>query len=221
MYAWPSMATPALTHRSRPSSSTGPRPLGCSAAFVAIASPNRDSVVISLLTALVCSLAAAALCVKWAAWAAIPIASALVVAGGAHPHQALVRAGRRCDCSCDRRFGGSGVPYCPGRAAAGFGGARDSADRARALTVVGAVLRTDTDDACRLGWHSLPERCGGIPLACRSLHRLRCAIGSRRHRSGSCHGVGVSSNWTRSGLVVGQVPGPSWVTAVRDLLTTS
>ncbi|HLM21759.1 MAG TPA: hypothetical protein VK390_09570, partial [Propionibacteriaceae bacterium] len=37
---------------------------------------------ISLLVALTCYLAAAALGVRWVAWAAIPVASALVVAGG-------------------------------------------------------------------------------------------------------------------------------------------
>jgi hypothetical protein len=51
------------------------------AAFAAIASPNRETVVISLLVALLCYLAAAALGVRWMSWAAIPIASALVVAG--------------------------------------------------------------------------------------------------------------------------------------------
>jgi hypothetical protein len=51
------------------------------AAFAAITSPNRETVVISLLIALLCYQAAAALGVKWMSWAAIPIASALVVAG--------------------------------------------------------------------------------------------------------------------------------------------
>jgi hypothetical protein len=51
------------------------------AAFVAIVSPDRETVVISLLVALVCYLAAAAFKVRWVAWAAIPIASALVTAG--------------------------------------------------------------------------------------------------------------------------------------------
>jgi hypothetical protein len=51
------------------------------AAFAAIASPNRETVVISLLVALLCYLAAAALEVRWMSWAAIPIASALVAAG--------------------------------------------------------------------------------------------------------------------------------------------
>jgi len=51
------------------------------AAFAAIAGANRETVVISLLVALLCYLAAAALGVKWVAWAAIPVASALVVAG--------------------------------------------------------------------------------------------------------------------------------------------
>jgi hypothetical protein len=51
------------------------------AAFAAIASPDRETVIISLLVALLCYLAAAALGVRWMSWAAIPIASALVVAG--------------------------------------------------------------------------------------------------------------------------------------------
>jgi len=51
------------------------------AAFAAIAGANRETVVISLLVALLCYLAAAALGVKWVAWAAIPVASALVAAG--------------------------------------------------------------------------------------------------------------------------------------------
>jgi hypothetical protein len=51
------------------------------AAFAAIVSPNRETVVISLLVALVCYLAAAALGVRWVSCAAIPVASALVVAG--------------------------------------------------------------------------------------------------------------------------------------------
>jgi hypothetical protein len=51
------------------------------AAFAAIASPDRETIVISLLVALICYLAAAALGVRWVAWAAIPVASALVVAG--------------------------------------------------------------------------------------------------------------------------------------------
>ena len=52
------------------------------AAFVAIFSPDRTTITISLLVALTCYLAAAALGVRWVAWAAIPVASALVVAGG-------------------------------------------------------------------------------------------------------------------------------------------
>jgi hypothetical protein len=53
--------------------------LDCSARRIAGA--NRETVVISLLVALLCYLAAAALGVKWVAWTAIPVASALVVAG--------------------------------------------------------------------------------------------------------------------------------------------
>jgi hypothetical protein len=52
------------------------------AAFVAIVSPDGVTITISLLVALTCYLAAAALGVRWVAWAAIPVASALMVAGG-------------------------------------------------------------------------------------------------------------------------------------------
>jgi hypothetical protein len=52
------------------------------AAFVAIVSPDRVTITVGLLVALMCYLAAAALGVRWVAWAAIPVASALVVAGG-------------------------------------------------------------------------------------------------------------------------------------------
>jgi hypothetical protein len=52
------------------------------AAFVAIVSPDGVTITISLLAALTCYLAAAALGVRWVAWAAIPVASVLVVAGG-------------------------------------------------------------------------------------------------------------------------------------------
>jgi hypothetical protein len=51
------------------------------AAFAAIASLDRDTVVIALLIALGCYLAAAALQMRWVAWASIPIGSALVVGG--------------------------------------------------------------------------------------------------------------------------------------------
>jgi hypothetical protein len=50
------------------------------AAVAAIASPDRETVIIGLLVALACYLGAAAFGVRWVAWAAIPIASALVVA---------------------------------------------------------------------------------------------------------------------------------------------
>jgi hypothetical protein len=52
------------------------------AAFVTIFSPDRDTIIIGLLVALTCYLSAAALGVRWVAWAAIPVASALLVAGG-------------------------------------------------------------------------------------------------------------------------------------------
>ena len=52
------------------------------AVFVAIVSPDGVTITISLLVALTCYLAAAALGVRWVAWAAIPVASALMVAGG-------------------------------------------------------------------------------------------------------------------------------------------
>lgn len=51
------------------------------AVFVAVVSPDRDTVVIALLVAVGCYLAAAALSARWVAWAAIPVGSALVVAG--------------------------------------------------------------------------------------------------------------------------------------------
>jgi hypothetical protein len=50
------------------------------AAFVAVVSPRRDTVVVALLVAVGCYLAAAALGAAWVAWAAIPVAGALVVA---------------------------------------------------------------------------------------------------------------------------------------------
>jgi hypothetical protein len=65
------------------------------AALVALGSPDRETLVISLLVALVCYLAAAAVKVRWVAWAAIPIASALVTAGafiGVDPWLVLVGA---------------------------------------------------------------------------------------------------------------------------------
>ena len=49
--------------------------------FVAVVSPDRDTVVIALLVAVGCYLAAAALSARWVAWAAIPVGSALVVVG--------------------------------------------------------------------------------------------------------------------------------------------
>ena len=51
------------------------------AAFVAVVSPDRETVVVALLIAIGCYLAAAALSTRWVAWAAIPIGGALVVAG--------------------------------------------------------------------------------------------------------------------------------------------
>jgi hypothetical protein len=82
MSASQSTATPASTRRSSSIWRHWPVPIGLlGAAFAAIAGANRETVVISLLVALLCYLAAAALGVKWVAWAAIPVASALVVAG--------------------------------------------------------------------------------------------------------------------------------------------
>jgi hypothetical protein len=52
------------------------------AAFVATSSPDRLTIVITLLVALTCYLAAAALGVRWVAWATIPAASVLLVVGG-------------------------------------------------------------------------------------------------------------------------------------------
>jgi hypothetical protein len=51
------------------------------AAFVAVVSPDRETVVLALLIAIGCYLAAAAFSTRWVAWAAIPIGGALVVAG--------------------------------------------------------------------------------------------------------------------------------------------
>ena len=82
MSASQSTATPVPTRRSSPIWRHWPAVIGLlGAAFAAIAGANRETVVISLLVALLCYLAAAALGVKWVAWAAIPVASALVVAG--------------------------------------------------------------------------------------------------------------------------------------------
>jgi hypothetical protein len=82
MSASQSTATPASTRRSSSIWRHWPVAIGLlGAAFAAIAGANRETVVISLLVALLCYLAAAALGVKWVAWAAIPVASALVVAG--------------------------------------------------------------------------------------------------------------------------------------------
>jgi hypothetical protein len=82
MSASQSTATPVSTRRSSPIWRHWPAAIGLlGAAFAAIAGANRETVVISLLVALLCYLAAAALGVKWVAWAAIPVASALVVAG--------------------------------------------------------------------------------------------------------------------------------------------
>jgi hypothetical protein len=82
MSASQSTATRASTRRSSSIWRHWPVAIGLlGAAFAAIAGANRETVVISLLVALLCYLAAAALGVKWVAWAAIPVASALVVAG--------------------------------------------------------------------------------------------------------------------------------------------
>ena len=82
MSASQSTAMPASTRTSSSIWRHWPAAVGLlGAAFAVIASPTRETVVISLLVALLCYLAAAALGIKWVAWAAIPIASALVVAG--------------------------------------------------------------------------------------------------------------------------------------------
>jgi hypothetical protein len=82
MSASQSTGRPASTPRSSSIWRHWPIAVGVlGAAFAAIASPDRETVVISLLVALICYLAAAALGLKWVAWAAIPVASALVVAG--------------------------------------------------------------------------------------------------------------------------------------------
>jgi hypothetical protein len=82
MSAPQSTAMPASTRRSSSIWRHWPIAVGVlGAAFAAIASPDRETVVVSLLVALICYLAAAALGLRWVAWAAIPVASALVVAG--------------------------------------------------------------------------------------------------------------------------------------------
>jgi hypothetical protein len=58
-----------------------PAAVGLLGAALAALSPDRETVIIGLLVALACYLAAAAFGVRWVAWAAIPIASALVFAG--------------------------------------------------------------------------------------------------------------------------------------------
>jgi hypothetical protein len=144
------------------------------AAFAAIVSPNRETVVISLLVALVCYLAAAALGVRWVSCAAIPVASALVVAGaliGIQPWFvlggvaiALVIVGLVARASRTALAAQS-------LALVAYGGNR--ADWARALTCCRRRSGiADADGAWRLGCYSLPPQCGGIPLACRGVHRL-------------------------------------------------
>lgn len=82
MFASQSTVTPASTRRSSSIWRHWPVVVGLlGAAFVVIASADRETVVISLLVALICYLAAAALGVKSVSWAAIPVASALVVVG--------------------------------------------------------------------------------------------------------------------------------------------
>jgi hypothetical protein len=78
-----STASPAPTHANSALWRRWPIAVGLlGAAFVAVVSPDRDTAVIALLVALGCYLAAAALGARWVAWAAIPVGSALVVAGG-------------------------------------------------------------------------------------------------------------------------------------------
>src|SRR5215217_5715274 len=212
MSASQSTATPASTRRSSSIWRHWPVAIGLlGAAFAAIAGANRETVVISLLVALLCYLAAAALGVKWVAWAAIPVASALVAAGALIGIEPWFVLGGVCDCSCDRRSGGSGVPDGSGRTVPGTGGVRGNrADRARALTCGRRrSCITDSDGACRLGRHSLPAQCCGIPLACRGLHRLRCAPWSSRHRS--CGWCALSwSKGAATGLKVEQQLDSDW-----------
>ena len=77
-----STASPASTQANSALWRRWPTAVGLlGAAFVAVVSPDRDAVVVALLVALGCYLAAAALGVRWVAWAAIPVGGALVVAG--------------------------------------------------------------------------------------------------------------------------------------------
>jgi hypothetical protein len=78
----PSTATPSSTRIISVILRRWPTALGLlGATFAAIASPDRETVIIGLLVALACYLGAAAFEMRWVAWAAIPIASILVVAG--------------------------------------------------------------------------------------------------------------------------------------------
>jgi hypothetical protein len=124
-------------------------------------------VVISLLVALACYLAAA-FNVRWVAWAAIPLTSALVTAGafigidpwlmlgGASVVVGLVLRASRTALAAQSlamvAYGGVGLV---------------------ALTlgpVAGAVLASLVLGACRMGCHPLSPRCSGAALACRSVH---------------------------------------------------
>ena len=175
MSASQSTGTPASTRRSSSIWQHWPVAVGVlGAAFAAIASPDRETVVISLLVALICYLAAAALGLRWVAWAAIPVASALVVAGaliGIEPWFvlggvaiALLIVGLVARASRTALAAQS-------LALVAYRGYRTR--RARALTCCRRRSGiTDSDGAWRLGCHPLPPKCGGIPLACRGLHRL-------------------------------------------------
>jgi hypothetical protein len=80
MAASQSTAGPSSTRTSSVILRHWPAAVGLLGAAVAAASPDRETVIIGLLVALACYLGAAAFGVRWVAWAAIPIASALVVA---------------------------------------------------------------------------------------------------------------------------------------------
>jgi hypothetical protein len=132
-----------------------------------------------------------ALGVKWVSWAAIPVASALVVVGaliGIEPWFvlgglaiALVIVGLVARASRTALAAQSLALVAHGGIAA---------DRARTFTCCRCRSRIpDSDGACRLGCHSLPARCCGISVACRGLHRVRCATWSGRHLSAGRRGL--------------------------------
>ena len=173
------------------------------AAFVALVGPDRETLVISLLVALTCYLAAAAVKVRRVAWATIPIASALVTAGAFIGIDPLVDARWCLSCLDRRRSGAASVAHGPRRSVTCIGRVRRSGSRCadpgsgcrRRIGIAGS------DGACGLGRHPLSPQCGGTALACRNVHLLRRPALCSRHRSPAY----VNSNWARAGLVDGQM----------------